>query len=223
MKLISIIQARSSSKRLKNKVMKKIKNKMIIEHVYDCVNNSKLFDDIIIATSKNSTDDKIIKWCKKKKINFFRGNLDNVSKRFYDICKDNKFDYFLRVCADSPLLDMRLVKSNLKYTKKYQIVTNCLKKTYPKGQSIEIISKKCFLENFKYFKKKHLEHVTNFFYENSSNFKIKNFFLKKDMSHIRLSIDTISDFKKIKKILSKIKKGSYNYSYKKYTEFYKQI
>ena len=93
MKLISIIQARSSSKRLKNKVMKKIKNKMIIEHVYDCVNNSKLFDDIIIATSKNSTDDKIIKWCKKKKINFFRGNLDNVSKRFYDICKDNKFDY----------------------------------------------------------------------------------------------------------------------------------
>ena len=98
--------------------MKKIKNKMIIEHVYDCVNNSKLFDDIIIATSKNSTDDKIIKWCKKKKINFFRGNLNNVSKRFYDICKDNKFDYFLRVCADSPLLDMGLVKLNLKYTKK---------------------------------------------------------------------------------------------------------
>ena len=153
--------------------MKKIKNKMIIEYVYDCVHNSELFDDIIIATSKSSSDDKIIKLCKKKKINFFRGSLNNVSKRFYDICKANKFDYFLRVCADSPLLDMGLVKSNLKYTKKYQIVTNCLKKTYPKGQSIEIISKKCFLENYKYFKKKHFEHVTNFFYENSSNFKKK--------------------------------------------------
>ena len=223
MKLISIIQARSSSKRLKNKVMKKIKNKMIIEYVYDCVHNSELFDDIIIATSKSSSDDKIIKWCKKKKINFFRGSLNNVSKRFYDICKANKFDYFLRVCADSPLLDMGLVKSNLKYIKKYQIVTNCLKKTYPKGQSIEIISKKCFLENYKYFKKKHFEHVTNFFYENIFNFNIKNFFLKKNMKHIRLLINNISDFKKIKKILSQIEKESYSYSYKKFTEFYKQI
>ncbi len=223
MKLISIIQARSSSKRLKNKVMKKIKNKMIIEYVYDCVNNSKLFDNIIIATSKSSADDKIIKWCKKNEINFFRGNLNNVSKRFYDICKKNKFDYFLRVCSDSPLLDMGLVKSNLRYLNKYQIVTNCFKKTYPKGQSVEIISKKCFIDNFKYFKKKHQEHVTNFFYENSSKFKIKNFFLKSNMRHIGLSIDTISDFKKIKKILSKIKKASYKYSYKKYIEFYKQI
>ena len=40
---------------------------MIIEYVYDSVNNSKLFDNIIIATSKSSADDKIIKWCKKKK------------------------------------------------------------------------------------------------------------------------------------------------------------
>ena len=98
---------------------------------------------------------------------------------------------------------MGLVKSNLRYLNKYQIVTNCFKKTYPKGQSVEIISKKCFIDNFKYFKKKHQEHVTNFFYENSSKFKIKNFFLKSNMRHIGLSIDTISDFKKIKKILSK--------------------
>ena len=109
MKLISIIQARSSSKRLKNKVMKKIKNKMIIEYVYDCVHNSELFDDIIIATSRVLQMIKLSSGVKK--INFFRGSLNNVSKRFYDICKANKFDYFLRVCADSPLLDMGLVKS----------------------------------------------------------------------------------------------------------------
>ena len=221
--LFSIIQARTSSKRLKNKVLKKIKKKMLIEYVYDSVKNCKLFDEIIIATSKNNSDKKIVDWCKRKKIKFYTGSLNNVSKRFYDICKYNQFDYFLRVCADSPLLDMRLVKSNLRYLKKNQIVTNCLKKTFPKGQSIEVISRKCFLENYKNFKKKHQEHVTKFFYENSSNFKIKNFLLKKNMRHIRLSVDTISDLKRIEKILSKIKKASYNYSYKKYIKFYKQI
>ena len=96
---------------------------MIIEYVYECVKNSKLFDKIIIATSKSAADDKIIKWCKKKKSIFFRGNLNNVSKRFYEICKENEFDYFLRVCSDSPLLDMKLKKSNLRYLSKYQIVT----------------------------------------------------------------------------------------------------
>ena len=43
------------------------------------------------------------------------------------------------------------------------------------------------------------------------------------MRHIRLSVDTISDLNRIEKILSKIKKASYNYSYKKYIKFYKQI
>ena len=79
-----------------------------------------------------------------------------------------------------------------------------------------------FCKNFKYFKKS-TRTCNKFFYENSSKFKIKNFFLKRNMGHIGLSVDTISDFRNIKKILNKIKKASYKYSYKKYIEFYKQI
>ena len=126
---------------------------MLIEYVYDSVKNCKLFDEIIIATSKNNSDKKIVDWCKRKKIKFYTGSLNNVSKRFYDICKYNQFDYFLRVCADSPLLDMRLVKSNLKYLKKNQIVTNCLKKTFPKGQSIESFQENVFLKIIRILKK----------------------------------------------------------------------
>ena len=67
MKIISIIQARTSSKRLKNKVLKKINNKPIIEYVYESALNSRLFDDIIIATSNKKSDEAIVRWCKKKK------------------------------------------------------------------------------------------------------------------------------------------------------------
>ena len=72
MKLYSIIQARTNSKRLKNKVLKKIKRKMLIQYVYESVKNSKLFDEIIVATSKNFSDKKIVNWCKKKKLNFIQ-------------------------------------------------------------------------------------------------------------------------------------------------------
>ena len=42
-----------------------------------------------------------------------------MSKRFHDICEDNEFDYFLRVCFDSPLLDMSF-KIKFKHLNKYK-------------------------------------------------------------------------------------------------------
>ena len=69
--LFSIIQARTSSKRLKNKVLKKIKKKMLIEYVYDSVKNCKLFDEIIIATSKNKSKRQQI-GAKERKLNFIQ-------------------------------------------------------------------------------------------------------------------------------------------------------
>ena len=220
MKIISIIQARTSSKRLKNKVLKKINNKPIIEYVYESALNSKLFDDIIVATSNRKSDEAIVRWCKEKNIKFCRGSLNNVSNRFYKICKNEKFDYFMRVCADSPLLDFKILKKKIKYIKNYDLLTNCLDKTFPKGQSVEVISKKIFIKNIKKFKKRHKEHITSFFYEYHEKFKIKNFVSGKDLSKINLSIDTINDFRKIKKILNLLKNKHFNYSYKKYISLY---
>jgi spore coat polysaccharide biosynthesis protein SpsF (cytidylyltransferase family) len=220
MKLISIIQARTSSKRLENKVLKKINKKPIIEYVYESALNSKLFDDIIIATSNKKSDHAIAEWCKEKNIKCFRGSLNDVSSRFYKICKNQKFDYFMRVCADSPLLDFKILKKKIKFIKNCDLFTNCLDKTFPKGQSIEIISKKVFMKNVKNFQKRHKEHITSFFYENHEKFSIKNFVSREDLSQINLSIDTINDFYKIKKILNQLKNKHFNYSYKKYISLY---
>lgn len=223
MKIIAIVQARTSSKRLKGKVLKKIKKLTLLDYVYENLKKSKIFYKIIIATSKNKTDNKIVSWCKKRKVEFFRGNLDNVSSRFYSILKKGKFDYFLRVCADSPLLDLRILKKNLKEVYKYEILTNCLKKTYPQGQSIELISKKTYLKKYKYFKKKHHEHVTNFFYENPKMFKIKNLKLKQNLNNVKLSIDTNQDFINIKKIIDSLNKKPYKYGFKKFVSLYKNL
>jgi len=223
MKIIAIVQARTSSKRLKGKVLKKIKKFTLLDYIYENLQKSKIFNKIIVATSKDITDDKIINWCKKNNVEFFRGSLNNVSSRFYSILKKEKFDFFLRVCADSPLLDLKILKKNLKKLNKYEILTNCLKKTYPQGQSIELISKKTYLQKYKYFKKKHFEHVTNYFYDNSKMFKIKNFKLKQNLNNIKLSIDTNRDFIVVKKIIDSLNKKPYNYNFKKFVSLYKNL
>ena len=103
--MIAIIQARNSSKRLPNKCMFFYKNKYVLERVINCIKKSKKIKRIIVATSKRKEDDSIERFCKKKNIKVYRGSLNNVLSRFYDILKTNKCNYFLRVCADSPFLE----------------------------------------------------------------------------------------------------------------------
>ena len=57
---VAIIQARTSSKRLPNKVMKKINNQPLISYVYNRVKRSKKITKIIIACSKLRSGIKVV-------------------------------------------------------------------------------------------------------------------------------------------------------------------
>ena len=52
-------------------------------------------------------------------------------------------------------------------------------------------------------KKSELEHVTKYFYNNSTKFSIKNFTNKNKYKQFKSSIDTINDFKKLKHLIKK--------------------
>ena len=81
--MLVIIQARTSSKRFKNKVLFKIYGKPLILHVVDKINKSRKVK-IIISTSKKKEDDSLVKLLFKNKIKYFRGSLNNVAKRLYE-------------------------------------------------------------------------------------------------------------------------------------------
>ena len=62
-----IIQARSNSKRLPNKVMMKINGNTIIEHVINQVSKAKEINKIIVATSNSNNDLELTNFLKRKK------------------------------------------------------------------------------------------------------------------------------------------------------------
>lgn len=66
MKIGIIIQARSSSKRLPNKVLSELGTRSILEHVINRVKKVSFKKKIIVATTKNKKDQKIAKIAKKK-------------------------------------------------------------------------------------------------------------------------------------------------------------
>ena len=47
--------------------------------------------------------------CFKKKIECYAGSLPNVARRFYEILKKLNSKSFLRISADSPFIDPRLI------------------------------------------------------------------------------------------------------------------
>ena len=60
--IVAILQARTDSKRFPNKVLKRIYNLTILEHIINRLKYSRKINKIIVATTKNSSDDVIEKY-----------------------------------------------------------------------------------------------------------------------------------------------------------------
>ena len=211
--MLCIIQARSNSKRFKDKVLHLIYGVPLIQHVINRIKKSKEISKIIVSSSYKKSDDKLISYLKKKKIKFFRGNLENVALRLYETANMNKAKYFVRVSGDSPMIDPKLIDKAVKISKRqkeYDIVTNVFPRTFSKGQSVEVIKTSILKKNLKKFSNADKEHVTKFFYKNSKKFNIKNFIFKKKNKEIKMSIDTKKDLKVILKKFDKINFKNYS-------------
>ena len=211
--MLVIIQARTSSRRFKNKILYSFYGKKLIQHVFEKIKKSRKVK-IIVSTSTNKKDDKLVKFLIDKKIKYFRGSLNNVAKRLYDTAVSEKKSFFLRISGDSPLIDFRLINKSMKIfekNKNFDLITNIFPRTFPSGQSVEIIKTKTLGKNLRFFSKLDKEHVTRYFYRNSSKFKIKNFVNNKHTKNKKLSIDTHDELKRILKTFTK--KKFLNYSY----------
>ncbi len=200
--MLLIIQARSNSKRFPNKILYNIKSKPIILRVVSNISKSKMITNVVVATSRKKSDDKLIELLKSKKLKFFRGNLNNVASRLLKASQRYKKNFFIRVSADSPLIDYKIINKAVRLFKKKRnidIITNVFPRSYPKGQSVEIIRTKVLENNISKMSKSEKEHVTTYFYKNYNKFKILNFSNNTNkFKYIKnMTVDYKSDVKKI--------------------------
>ena len=165
----------------------------------------KKIKKIIVATSNKPSDDKLANYLKKKKINLYRGKLNDVTDRLYNASAGN--NYFIRINGDSPLIDPSLINKMIKIfkekkTKKgFDILTNTLPRTFPKGQSVEIVKRNILKLNHKKMNQKDKEHVTRFFYRHKNRFNIKNVKNKKKIFRTKFAIDTRKDLQNLLKFV----------------------
>jgi len=203
-----IIQARIGSKRLPEKILKKLDEKTVLDYVIEQTKNSKKIDRIVIATTNLKEDNVIQEFCQNRKIDCFRGSVDDVLDRHYQCAKKYSFKTIVRITSDNPVVDPEIIDLAIK---KYQegqfdMVTTCNKRSYPYGISVEVFSFESLKESWNNSSlSSEREHVILYIQNKKNNFKIYNLINEKDLTYINCTIDNELDYKLVKKVVFEIK------------------
>ncbi len=210
----AIIQARMSSQRCPGKVLRNVNGKPMLMYIIEKLQRTANLKQIVVSTSKDGQDDLIEKFCRQHRIECYRGSLDNVVGRFCGALNQYPMDAFVRVNGDSPLIDSDLIEEGMEIFNEgsYDLVTNVFPRSYPKGQSVEVVNSKTFKDTAeRIVTKDDMEHVTRFFYQNADEFKIFNMLSNEDRSGMQLSIDTEEDMKLFDELISQMDRPHWSY------------
>lgn len=203
MNIVCIIQARTTSSRLPNKVLLPLpygSNKTVLEQVINRVRESKLINKIIVATTINETDNPIENLCKDLGVICSRGSEENVLSRYYQAAKENGADIVVRITSDCPCIDAEIIDELITkhLEEKNEYTSNSLIRSYPHGLDCEVFLFSLLEEAFNNATEKfEKEHVTPYIYKtNKDKFKIGHLILKnsKEYEKIRITLDTKEDY-----------------------------
>ncbi|MDG1707545.1 MAG: hypothetical protein P8H03_02230, partial [Emcibacteraceae bacterium] len=196
--------ARMGSKRLPGKHLKRLPNgKLCIEFLIDKLLQNYSPENIVLCTSFETQDDKLVDTVKKinQNIEVFRGSNSNVLNRLYECSLYYNSCDFIRLNADNVMISAELVMAmeyiyhafNLEY------LSNTEPKTLPAGMSVQITSGKFFakyyqgVQNDDYCK----EHVFQKMSDYTDRLMNVNFQPNFSFSLESYALDTERDFKNI--------------------------
>ena len=214
-KIGAIVQARMSSQRFPNKVLYEVDGKPMLQYLLERLQHCNCLDALVVATSVDDSDTPIAEHCRQHGVACYRGSLLNVAGRFNQVLDVYQFDAFVRVNGDSPLLDQRLIEKGVGVfiVGDFDIVTNAQERTYPKGQTVEVLRSDTFRYGYELMRAEdEFEHVTPYFYKHPEDFRIHNFALPQNISAIRLSVDTQEDMDTFAAIVSRMEGPHWEYT-----------
>ena len=207
-KIDVIIQARIGSSRLPKKVIADLGGYSMLEFLIRRIKKCDLINNFILATTINDEDNQLENIGNKLNLKVIRGSEKDVLSRFYDASKESEASTFMRITADCPFLDHKLMNELIYayFDQKVDYLSNCYPPNLPDGLDLEIFSKEALIlahENCHDLNMR--EHVTPWI-RNSKKFKVGSLKYNRDLSKYRLTVDEPEDLELINRILRKTKK-----------------
>ncbi len=199
----AFIQARMTSNRFPGKVLAPFRGQPLIRHVVSAIEQILSPEQVVVATSSEQSDDPLALYLSVDGIAVFRGPLNNVFERFRFCVSQYPCDWILRVSADSPLLDRRVLQAVIKHADQdYDLVTTIFPRTFPRGQNAELIRVSSFLNiDQRELSATDQEHVTTWYYKNADRFRIFNMDSgNSQLAQVDFGVDTVDDLHRLEQM-----------------------
>jgi spore coat polysaccharide biosynthesis protein SpsF len=195
--MLAVLQARMSSSRLPGKVLRPILGRPMMALQIERLRRARRLTGLVVATSTQPEDDAIEACCASVGAACYRGALNDVLSRFVGaLIAAGEPKTFLRLTADCPLADWRLVDqciaahedsgATLTYTSENW--------TYPKGLDVEVVETAALTEAAARARDSYeREHVTPYIYRHPERFTL-NSLTRDPPLRYRWTVDTPEDF-----------------------------
>jgi glutamate-1-semialdehyde 2,1-aminomutase len=190
------------SRRLPGKVMKKLGDRALIEILFERLSQAKSLDGIVVATTRQKSDDCLVRLLRGRGIPFYRGSAEDVLSRFVSAAKRVGAEAVVRITGDCPLVDGQVVDAVVTEYRKggADYVSNVDPPTFPDGLDVEVFSSRALEQAHRTCRDRaEREHVTPWM-RNNSRLKKRNVQQAVNLSRERWTVDEPEDLEVVERI-----------------------
>ena len=215
-RIVAIIQARMGSTRLPGKVMMDLAGKPMLARVVNRVRRAAELDEVIVATTTDADDDRIVDLCRERGWPVFRGSEEDVLDRYYQAAMAHDVGAVVRISSDCPLIDPEIVDvvvlEFLSHYPDVDYVSNGIRPTYPLGLNVGIMSFPALQQAWREdANPAWREHVTQYIIRNPDLFRVRGVENHVDYSYMRWTVDTPEDLAFVRRIYDHFGNDEFNW------------
>ena len=198
-----VLQARMSSSRLPGKVLADISGRPLLQFLIERLKRSLTVDEIILATTDDTSDDYLSEFGKALGLKVVRGSMHDVLARYVLAASQTCADTLVRITCDCPFVDPNLLDEMINefFSSEVDYLSNFTSPSYPDGLDIEIFSREVLLlAESECDDTSQREHVTPWIVESGrcrTAIKCNHI----DLSGLRLTVDEPEDLEVIRGVV----------------------
>lgn len=206
--IVTIVQCRFGSSRLKGKALRPLAGRPMLDHVLE--RSIAIGFPVVLATSVNRHDNAVAKLGAKAGVTVFRGDEQDVLGRIAEAAADVEARVVIRVTGDCPLLAPDVARDVLRLylCAGVGIASNDTANSgWPDGLDVEVFQAADLYEAAeRSTDQADREHVTTYIKRHIPHIVLPGP-AEPPPSKVKLSVDTESDYRRVGEIFSKIPKG----------------
>lgn len=216
MRVPIVIEAQMGATTATGAALRQVAGKPVLGYLLDSLEHALSAREIIVITSNETADDPVQDYCLNRGVRCRRGPADDLAATYKLLLAEAPVDGFVRLSQVSPLLDHRLVDRAVELFSRDMpdLVTNRQPASFPAGEMVEVIGAEAL--------KRVLGDMTDPadradpagpIYQNPGRFQVVAFRAPRDLSSLRLAVETEQDFATFVSTVMRMTRPHWSYTY----------